>query len=102
VDIKHLPQMPGRSQRCYLFVAIDRATHWVFVQIKSSKTAANARAFLKALQQACPIKISKVLTGNGKEFTDRLFASGERETSGDHEFDLVQLAERTRMRPPGA
>jgi transposase InsO family protein len=45
------------------------------VQIKSSKTAANARAFLKALHQACSIRISKILTDNGTEFTDRLFAS---------------------------
>ena len=42
VDIKYLPQMPGESQRRYLFVAIERATRWVFVQIKSSKTAASA------------------------------------------------------------
>jgi transposase InsO family protein len=68
-------------------VAIDRATRWVFVQIKSSKTAADARAFLKALYQACPIRISKILTDNGTEFTDRLFASREREPSGQHAFD---------------
>jgi transposase InsO family protein len=87
VDIKYLPQMPGESQRRYLFVAIDRATRWVFVQIKSSKTAANARAFLKALHKACPIRITKILTDSGKEFTDRLFASREREPSGGHVFD---------------
>jgi transposase InsO family protein len=38
-------------------------------------------------QQACPIKITKILTDNGKEFTDRLFASREREPSGQHVFD---------------
>jgi IS30 family transposase len=70
---------PDESQRRHLFVAVDRATRWVLVQIKSSKIAANARAFVKALHQACPIKISKMLTGNGKEFTDRLFASGKRD-----------------------
>ena len=89
VDVKYLPQMPGESRRRYLFVAIDRATRWVYVQIKSSKTASNARAFLKALHKACPIKITKLLTDNGKEFTDRLFASREREPSGNHEFDLL-------------
>lgn len=31
--------------------------------------------------------ITKVLTDNGKEFTDRLFARREREASGAHEFD---------------
>ena len=89
VDIKYLPQVPGESSRRYLFVAIDRATRWVYVAIKSNKTAASARAFLKALHKACPIKITKVLTDNGKEFTDRLFASRGRQPSGNHEFDLL-------------
>lgn len=89
VDVKYLPQMADQTSRSYLFVAIERATRWVFVQIKSRKTAANAKAFLKALHKACPIKISKVLTDNGKEFTDRLFAIGKKEPSGNHEFDRL-------------
>jgi hypothetical protein len=35
VDIKYLPQMPDETGCRYLFVAIDRATRWVFVQIKT-------------------------------------------------------------------
>ncbi|MDR2572995.1 MAG: IS481 family transposase [Desulfovibrio sp.] len=89
VDIKYLPQMADETARSYLFVAIDRATRWVFVQIRSDKSAASARAFLTALHEACPIKIAKILTDNGKEFTDRLFASREREPSGQHEFDQL-------------
>ncbi|WCM91757.1 IS481 family transposase [Acidovorax sp. NCPPB 2350] len=89
VDVKYLPQMQDESSRRYLFVAIDRATRWVFVQLKANKTAASAQAFLKALHKACPIRISKLLTDNGKEFTDRLFASKEREPSGNHEFDQL-------------
>lgn len=89
MDVKYLPQMQDESSRRYLFVAIDRATRWVFVQLKSNKTAASAQAFLKALHKACPIRINKLLTDNGKEFTDRLFASREREPSGNHEFDQL-------------
>ena len=89
MDVKYLPQMQGETKRRYLFVAIDRATRWVFVQIKANKTAASAKAFLKALHKACPTKITKLLTDNGKEFTDRLFASREREPSGNHEFDQL-------------
>ena len=89
VDVKYLPQMQDESSRRYLFVAIDRATRWVFVQLKSNKTAASARAFLSALHKACPIKITRLLTDNGKEFTDRLFASREREASGNHGFDQL-------------
>ena len=89
MDVKYLPQMADETSRRYLFVAIDRATRWVFVQVKDNKTAASARAFLKALHKACPIKITKLLTDNGKEFTDRLFASREKQPSGQHEFDLL-------------
>lgn len=89
IDVKYLPQMPDEPSRRYLFVAIDRATRWVFVQIKSHKTAAAARSFLSALHKACPINIQKILTDNGKEFTDRLFASRERKATGNHEFDQL-------------
>jgi len=39
------------------------------------------------LNKACPIKVQKILTDNGKDFTDRLFASRERQATGNHEFD---------------
>ena len=89
MDVKYLPQMQDETKRRYLFVAIDRATRWVFVQIKPAKTAASAKAFLRALHKACPIKITRLLTDNGKEFTDRLFASHARAPSGSHELDLL-------------
>lgn len=41
------------------------------------------------MHKACPIRISKLLTDNGKEFTEHLFASKERGASGDHEFDQL-------------
>ncbi len=87
MDVKYLPQMQDETKRRYLFVAIDRATRWVFVAIKPTKSAASAKAFLNTLHKACPIKINKLLTDNGKELTDRLFAS--REPSGNHEFDQL-------------
>ncbi len=89
IDVKYLPQMPDETRRRYLFVAIDRATRWVFVRGMSTKTAANARRFLTDLARACPIKIRKILTDNGKEFTDRLFASRDREATCHQEFDKL-------------
>ena len=102
IDVKYLPQMADEKSRSYLFVAIDRATRWVFVQIKSNKSAASAKAFLKALHKGCPIRITKVLTDNGKEFTDRLFASRAKQPSGDHEFDRLcqQLGIEHRLTKP--
>ena len=102
VDVKYLPQMADETTRRYLFVAIDRATRWVFVRILPAKTAANARRFLRDLHRACPIRIVKILTDNGKEFTDRLFASRARAPSGTHEFDQLcaELGIEHRLTPP--
>jgi IS30 family transposase len=87
--VKYLPQMPDETGRRYLFVANDRATRWVFVRVMSTKTAANARQFLTDLARACPIKIRRILPNNGKEFTNRLFASREREPTGHNAFDKL-------------
>lgn len=102
VDVKYLPQMADETTRRYLFVAIDRATRWVFVRIMPAKTAANARRFLRDLSRACPIRIVKILTDNGKEFTDRLFASRARAACGSHEFDQLcaELGIEHRLTPP--
>ncbi len=91
IDVKYLPQMPDESQRRYLFVAIDRATRWVFVQIRPYKTAAAAQAFLTALSKAAPFKLRTLLTDNGSEFTDRLF-NKQKQASGEHEFDRLCAA----------
>jgi transposase InsO family protein len=97
------------SRRClweYLFVAIDRATRRVFVRAYNSKTAANARRFLRDLERACSLCIRTILTplsgyccaipcramDNGKEFTDRLFGLRKRAQSGKHGFDKLCTA----------
>ena len=89
IDVKYLPQMVDESARRYVFVAIDRATRWVFIAIKSHKTAAAARSFLNAMHKTCPIKIRTLLTDNGKEFTDKLFGRRAKQASGQHEFDTL-------------
>jgi transposase InsO family protein len=86
IDIKYLPQMPDESQRCYLFVAIDRATRWVFVKIYADQSEVSSCDFLWRLYKAAPMKISKVLTDNGSQFTDR-FTSKRKQPSGKHVFD---------------
>ena len=89
VDVKYLPQMADEDRRRYLFVAIDRATRWVYVELCDDKSAATARRFLRHLHKACPVRIRTILTDNGKEFTDRLFGSRARQPSGGHEFDQL-------------
>jgi transposase InsO family protein len=102
IDVKYLPQMADQTSRRYLFVAIDRATRWVFIGIYSNKTAANARRFLRDLERACPLHIRTILTDNGKEFTDRLFGLRKRAATGKHEFDTLctELGIDHRLTPP--
>ena len=102
IDVKYLPQMADETSRRYLFVAIDRATRWVFIRIFKAKTAANARRFLRDLQRGCPIRIRTIPTCYGKEFTDRLFGLRKRATTGEHEFDALcaQLGIDHRLTPP--
>jgi transposase InsO family protein len=102
IDVKYLPQMADETSRRYLFVAIDRATRWVFISVFTAKTAANARRFLRDLERACPIRIRTVLTDNGKEFTDRLFGLRKRLATGAHEFDTLcaALEIEHRLTPP--
>ncbi len=84
--------MADESRRRSLFVAIDRATRWVVVRVYNSKTAANARRFLRALERACPMRIRPILPDNGKEFTDRLFGLRQRAATGAHECDTLGAA----------
>ncbi len=102
IDVKYLPQMADEDRRRYLFVAIDRATRWVFIRVFPAKTAANARRFLRDLERACPIRIRTVLTDNGKEFTDRLFGLRKRAATGAHAFDALctALEIEHRLTPP--
>jgi transposase InsO family protein len=92
VDIKYLPQMPDEDQRRYLFVGIDRATRWVYLEILPDKSADHAAGFAHRLVEKAPFIVSKILTDNGKEFTDRFAPGGEREPTGKHEFDQVCAA----------
>jgi transposase InsO family protein len=89
VDLKYLPQMPDEDSRSYLFAAIDRATRWVYVEVLKDKSARSAQGFLKRLIEKAPFKITKLLTDNGKEFTDRFCATGKRKPTGNHLFDQV-------------
>ncbi len=101
VDVKYLPAIEGEPRR-YLFVAIDRATRWVYVALKPNRSALSAKAFLKEVIQAAPFRIQKCLTDNGSEFTDR-FLTRTRQPSGTHEFDRLcaEQAIEHRLIPPG-
>ena len=75
IDVKYLPRMPDETQGRYLFVAIDRATRWVYLEIHPTKEAKVAAAFLDRLVEQAPFKITKVLTDNGLPAESSLFCT---------------------------
>ena len=86
VDIKYLPQMRDETTRRYLFVAIDRATRWVYLRLYGDQSEASSTDFLRRLHAAAPMRILKMLTDNGSQFTDRFTGQGK-QPSGQHAFD---------------
>ena len=107
IDIKYLPQMPDETARRYLFVAIDRATRWVYIEIYADQTERSSANFLAKVKAACPIKIVKLLTDNGSQFTDRFTSRKKNEQgkpipSGEHVLDVLcdQFAIAHRLIPP--
>jgi transposase InsO family protein len=101
IDIKYLPQMPDETTRRYLFVAIDRATRWVYFRIYKNQTEVSSTDFLRRLKKFAPMKIQKILTDNGSQFTDRFTAKDKRAT-GKHAFDVTcaEMGIEHRLSPP--
>ena len=101
IDIKYLPQMPDETRRRYLFVAIDRATRWVFMRIYRDQSERSSTDFLRRLKRVAPMKIKTILTDNGSQFTDR-FTSATKAPTGQHVFDLecVSMNIEHRLCPP--
>ena len=72
----------------YLFVAIDRATRYVYLELHGDKTMATADAFLKAALSQYPFKIEKILTDNGTEYSYNLLPEDKKPKDGRlHDFD---------------
>jgi len=91
VDVKHLPAL--RREKSYAFVAIDRATRYVYLEVHARRDGATATAFLDRFLAHFPHKVHTVLTDNGAEFTDR-FAVDMKDkpdgrSSGRHPFDRL-------------
>ena len=91
IDIKVLPKI--EDERKYLYVAIDRATRMVYVEIRDKKDAKTSSEFLKNVIDYFPFKIEKILTDNGGEFTNKSHykykQQNENITPKPHLFDLI-------------
>ena len=89
IDVKYLPPLARR--RSYAYVAIDRATRFVYLEILADRRAQTAAAFLQRYLASFQLTVHTILTDNGSEFTDR-FAVDKKgkphdKPSGQHPFD---------------
>ena len=66
VDIAEVRTGEGKL---HMFVAIDRASKFAFVELHDRATRRNASEFLRRLIEAVPDKVHTVLTDNGVQFT---------------------------------
>jgi transposase-like protein len=91
IDLKHLPALERRKS--YAFVAIDRATRYVYVEIHQRRDAHTSAGFLKRFLAHFPYDVHTILTDNGAEFTDRFAVDMKGkpydQPSGKHPFDIV-------------
>jgi transposase InsO family protein len=91
IDLKHLPALQKRKS--YAFVAIDRATRYVYLEIHPNRDAETAAGFLNRFLADFPHPVHTILTDNGSEFTDRFAVDMKRKPhdrpSGRHPFDRV-------------
>ena len=66
IDIAEVRTAQGKL---HMFVAIDRASKFAFVELHDRATRRNASEFLRRLLKAVPYKVHTVLTDNGVQFT---------------------------------
>lgn len=55
--------MPPQRRTCSGIV--NRATRWVYLEVRHSQSAKDARTFMKRVEEKSPFKIQTVLTDNG-------------------------------------
>lgn len=91
VDLKHLTRLKGRP--AYVFVAIERTTRFVHIEIIEHRDAAAIAGCLAQFLKAFSHPVRTILTDNGSEFTDRfavdMKGKPDGKPSGHHPFDRL-------------
>ncbi|MFZ2003781.1 MAG: DDE-type integrase/transposase/recombinase [Stellaceae bacterium] len=87
-----MPAAAGR-RRSYAYVAIDRATRFVYLEILPDRRGQTAAAFLERFLSSFRVPAHTILTDNGSEFTDRFAVDKpgkpHDKPSGNHPFDTL-------------
>ena len=74
------------KDKWYLFVAIDRATRYVYVELHDNKRMETAGLFLQKTLMQYPFKIVRILTDNGIEFSYNLLVAAKKPKDKVHPF----------------
>lgn len=85
----------------YLFVAIDRATRYVYLELHDNKRMETATSFLENTLAQYPFKVEKILTDNGMEFSYNPLPEGKKPKDKEHLFAALckekQIEHRTTL-----
>lgn len=87
IDVFYLPKIA--KKRYYCFLAIDRVTKLVFLEIYSRRTQHEAADFLVKSLEFFPYRIHHILTDNGKEFTLKGMRNRWGKIKAQPLFDLI-------------
>lgn len=83
-----ITQVSTQEGKCYLFVAIDRTSKFVFAELHERMTRTLTADFLRHLLAAIPYKIHTILTDNGVQFTHQ----PQQRYALEHLFDRICAA----------
>lgn len=81
----NIAEVRTEDGKLHMFVAVDRTSKFVFVELYEKAGKMNAAKVLRHLIKACPYKIHTILTDNGVQFTQRKTNS----LALEHIFDRV-------------
>lgn len=103
IDIKYLPQMPDETARRYLFIAIDRPTRWVFVELYVDQDRRQQCRFPQQGPAGLPGQDYQAVDRQRQPVHRPLHGGHKKkEPSGTHVFDRLckQLGIEYRLIPP--
>lgn len=87
MDVFYLPKINGK--RYYCFLAVDRSTRIVFLEIYERKGKEEAADFLFKCLGFFPFRIYTILTDNGREFTMKGGKPYGKTVRREHLFELA-------------
>ena len=87
MDVKYLTVLDGK--RSYVYVAIDRATRYVYAEVLYDLKPKTAAGFVTRFIDHFPCQTKTILTDNGMEWTDRCNHSVKNKATGNHAVDKV-------------